>query len=240
MILRLLTLCVLVTAPALAFAQATTRPHNVLEERRVDAGDPAAVADRMKNDAARKQMSEPLAMDLIVTGERLDAAVAELRRVTKLNIFMNWRALETIGLTKDVPFTVRLKRVTAGEALEACVKRMAGESQAVAYTVDDGIVTISTRDDLSRNTLTRVYDIRAALKGAGDEAGVNALIRRLQGLDPLSWRDLGGKVGTARELSGQLIVTHTPAMHQLIREELKDVLPRGAAEFPLNSGKRKE
>jgi len=66
---------------------------------------------------------------------------------------------------------------------------------------------------------------RFAKEGPDRAKDVQAIIRRVQGIDPLSWQDLGGETGAIRELGGQLVVTATPEIQQQIAEELRDALP---------------
>ena len=90
-----------------------------------------------------------------------------------------------------------------------------------------GVITVSTREDLSGNTVTVVYNVSgllpapAAVPAATRQARVDALIARLMGrVDSSSWRDNGGTTGAIRELGGQLIVTQTPYNQRLVKYEV--------------------
>ena len=194
--------------------------------------------------------------------------------VTGANLFVNWRALEAAGIQKTTPVTARLRDVKFSKALSTVLADAAGGSGKLSYTVDEGVITISTMEDLNKNTITQVYDIRdllvippdvdeppsfglqrrdsayrvdprssaisAAARPSGPfaspggtpgtgsypgaaRAGVlpsnsqrtEELVREIMDLikdtvDRDSWIDNGGKVGSLRYLSGQLIVTQTP------------------------------
>ena len=194
--------------------------------------------------------------------------------VTGANLFVNWRALEAAGIQKTTPVTARLRDVKFSKALSTVLADAAGGSGKLSYTVDEGVITISTMEDLNKNTITQVYDIRDLLvippdvdeppsfglqrrdsayrvdprssaisasarpsgpfaspggtPGTGSypgaaRAGVlpsnsqrtEELVREIMDLikdtvDRDSWIDNGGKVGSLRYLSGQLIVTQTP------------------------------
>ena len=83
-----------------------------------------------------------------------------LRDVSGANIFVNWRALEGATIDRNAPVTARLRDVPFRKALDIILQDVGGGTVKLAYTVDEGVITISTAEDLSGNTLTRVYDIR--------------------------------------------------------------------------------
>jgi hypothetical protein len=111
-----------------------------------------------------------------------------------------------------------------------------GAKVALGYQIDDGVVTVSTKDDLesAKYQVIRVFDIRDMLvtpmegtlalpksgergKGRtkeetekGNAAMVQGVIDTIETVvAPGSWREKGGKVGSIRELNGQLIVSQT-------------------------------
>lgn len=161
-----------------------------------------------------------------LSGQRLDAIVDALRDTSGQNIYVNWPALEAARVTRELPVTTDLTGLPLGQALDKLLADVGGKQAWLGYTLDDDVVTISTQDDLSRNTLTRVYDVRRALRDRATRArDLAALIARLKGIDPLSWRESGGQVGAIRELQGQLIITQTPQAHARIAQELSDIMP---------------
>ncbi len=83
-----------------------------------------------------------------------------LRDVTSANIFVNWQALESSGIDRNAPVTARLRDVRFSKALDIILSAVGGSLVQLGYTIDDGVITISTAEDLSQSTVTRVYDIR--------------------------------------------------------------------------------
>jgi Flp pilus assembly secretin CpaC/uncharacterized membrane protein YgcG len=83
-----------------------------------------------------------------------------LRDLTQANIFVNWRALEAAGVDKNAPVTARLRDVPFSKVLRTILDDVSGGTVKLGYTIDEGVITISTDDDLAKNTSTRVYDIR--------------------------------------------------------------------------------
>ncbi|HWP39446.1 MAG TPA: hypothetical protein VNL70_00875, partial [Tepidisphaeraceae bacterium] len=83
-----------------------------------------------------------------------------LRDVSATNIFVNWRALEAAGIDRNAPVTARLRDVKFSKALSTILSDVGGGLVRLGYTIDEGVITISTEEDLSSNVVTRVYDIR--------------------------------------------------------------------------------
>src|SRR5213075_3147633 len=71
----------------------------------------------------------------------------------------NWRALEAAGINKDAPVTARLKDVRFSKALNTILSDVGGGNIKLTYTIDEGVITVSTADDLAKNVVTRVFDI---------------------------------------------------------------------------------
>lgn len=91
-----------------------------------------------------------------------------LRDISGANIFVNWRALETAGVDKNAPVTARLRDVKFSKALETILRDVGGGAVKLGYTVDEGVITISTADDLSSNVVTNVYDIQDLIMNVTD------------------------------------------------------------------------
>jgi hypothetical protein len=185
-----------------------------------------------------------LPQSLVLDGT-FEAAIDRLREDPDVAIFVNWRAMQPTGVDRQMRITADLSGVTLALALRELIHRAeAAANVPLDLTVDDegDIVVISTRDDLARNTATRVYDVRdlagswmrlpggsGAALPAPAPAEAAALVRQIEAaIDPASWQARGGKVGAVKYLSGQLIVTQTELnqrrlalyLHQLRRRRL--------------------
>jgi type II secretory pathway component GspD/PulD (secretin)/tetratricopeptide (TPR) repeat protein len=83
-----------------------------------------------------------------------------LRDVSGANVFVNWKSLEGAGIDRNAPVTAKLRNVKFSKALGVILDSVGGGATKLGYTIDDGVITISTSEDLSKNTITQVYDIR--------------------------------------------------------------------------------
>ena len=105
----------------------------------------------------RRLMQVQKRMEL--TGVRLEQAIDYIRDISGTSIHVKWATLEQAGVTKDTTVTVKLQDVTIDKALRTILEDVGGVNP-LSYVVSDGVITISTKEDLSKETITRVYDIR--------------------------------------------------------------------------------
>lgn len=115
-----------------------------------------------EDQTVRNQLDRRLP-EINFNGNAFGDVVDFLRDVTGANIFVNWRALETAGINKEAPVTARLKDVKFSKALNTILSDVGGGTVKLSYTIDEGVITISTQDDLSKSTATQTYDIRDLL-----------------------------------------------------------------------------
>ncbi|NBB96342.1 MAG: tetratricopeptide repeat protein [Planctomycetes bacterium] len=93
-------------------------------------------------------------------GVPLSDVIQFLREVTGANIWVNWRALEAAGVDKSTPVNINLSDIAAERALKTILEDVGGGTIDLSYVISESVVQISTREDLNRQTETRVYDIR--------------------------------------------------------------------------------
>jgi general secretion pathway protein D len=88
----------------------------------------------------------------------LSDAIDFLRDITGANILVNWKALEAAGIDKQsTQVSVLLRDVKFSKVLDIILQQ-AGAGK-LAYTIDEGVITVSTADELNKVVVTRVYDI---------------------------------------------------------------------------------
>ena len=154
-------------------------------------------------------------------------AIDHLRDVSGKNIFVNWRALKTVGIEKENRITLHAPPGRFADGLAAILRQATKNGAVLLFEEDDEIIVISRKADFDKNTATRTYDIRDLLAGstlfdkppnawrslppAVLTQRENDQIRRIQqSIDPTSWRPARrGSPGFMQVLSGQLIVTQT-------------------------------
>jgi len=91
-----------------------------------------------------------------------------LRDISGANIFVNWKVLEAAGIDKNTPVTANLHNVKFSKALDLILDSVGGGQTKLGYTVDEGIFSISTEEDLGKYVAIQVYDIRDLLVSVPD------------------------------------------------------------------------
>jgi len=77
-----------------------------------------------------------------------------LRDVAGANIFVNWRALEAAGVDRKAPLTVSAGKMPLSEALhELLTAASGGDEEKLGYDVQEGVIVISTADDLKKKSI---------------------------------------------------------------------------------------
>lgn len=211
-------------------------------EEGVEAGVPSDLAIQHQLDHVYPKLE--------LSGIALSDAIDFFRSTSGASIFANWKSLESAGVRRDVPVNVKLGPVTLARALRAVLDSAAGRDGLLGFAVDEGIITVSTADDLTKNVSVRVYDVRDLIKpipdfsvvGVGADPKVAAdqtkrlappqteeemgrsLIQLIEStIDAETWKDHGGSVGATRLLQGQLIVTQTPANQRRVMDLLREL-----------------
>jgi len=109
--------------------------------------------------AVRQILREPLRAKLDFDGIEFGDVIGFMREISGVNIVVKWKALEMAGIDKSTPVTVKLSGVTFEKALRVILDDVGGVTP-LSHVLDEGVITISTKEDLSTLTVTRVYDIR--------------------------------------------------------------------------------
>ena len=134
------------------------RDQTVRDERNVTA------ADEALNGILDKNLPEIRFQDVAFAD-----VIDFLRDTTQANIFVNWKALEAAGIDRNAPVSTRLRNVKFSKVLKTILDSLGGGATVkLGYTVDEGVITISTEEDLARNVETRTYDIRDLLLAIPD------------------------------------------------------------------------
>ncbi len=89
-----------------------------------------------------------------------EQAIEQLRAATGVNIVPNWSALEAAAIEKDTEVSLRLNNVSAEKVIDLVLDEVGAGEVELSHEIEEGVVTVSTREDLSRKTKTIIYNIR--------------------------------------------------------------------------------
>jgi len=85
-----------------------------------------------------------------------------LRRVSGLNIHVNWASLEAIGIDRDKPITLKASNLSLRQVLNLVTDQLSGsldKMERVYWVVDDGVVMVAPGSVLNSKMRTRVYNV---------------------------------------------------------------------------------
>jgi hypothetical protein len=153
-------------------------------------------------------------------GQTLFDVVSFLRDVTKVDILVEWPALEQVGVTRDTPVTLSLHEPLPAESVLPLMFRAMGAD--VRYEIDRGVVVIGPSSK-APSVVVRVYDVAELVSdaaasaapgrpgvggyGAADNSGDGSRLTQLimATVDPQSWGEAGG-AGTLSVFKNKLVV----------------------------------
>lgn len=116
-------------------------------------------AEPESNRVVRRKL-ESVAPEIKYDAVSFRKVIEQLRDRTGLNIVPNWTALDSAGIDPETEVSLRLSSVKFSKALQLILDAVGAGDVQLAYEVDDGVIAISTKEDLARKTLTRVYPVQ--------------------------------------------------------------------------------
>lgn len=96
------------------------------------------------------------------TNVTLRDALDFLADVSGANLHVNWKALDTVGVTPETPINMRLRDISLRKVLGLVLSEASGGT-GLAFYLDDGVVEITTREIADSQMLTIVYPVQDLL-----------------------------------------------------------------------------
>ena len=153
----------------------------------------------------------------------LSQVFQRLRDDFKVNISVHWLYLKAAGIDKKKTVNLHLADVSLARVLLGVLEEVAPGK--LGFEVRNGVLVISSREALDAHTITKTHQIQGLLKKsktrtpAEQTQAVADLIEKT--VDPTSWRDKGGNVGSIRVTSGRLVITQNKRNQEAIAKLLK-------------------
>ena len=169
-----------------------------------------------------------------------------LRELHKINIIIDKKALDDVGIGKDTTITARIANVSFCSALELILRPL-----DLSWTIHNEVLLITTPEEAGNMLVTKVYpvaDLVAPADGkqlAGEDYDYDSLVEVItSSIAPSSWNEVGGQGSLAVAPLGNvnaLVISQTYQVHRRVArllEELRKVArqnregkkPAGAAE----------
>ncbi len=132
-------------------------------------GGAAGFTDSQIDQAALAKMREKINIDFAETD--FEAAINYFKEVTGLDFYVDWKSLETTGVTKQSTVSLAFPSIRADKALDMTLEAASGDSANPAdaqanradWAMEDGIVVVASTEALALRRVTIVYDVRDLL-----------------------------------------------------------------------------
>jgi hypothetical protein len=155
----------------------------------------------------------------------LSNVVQFFRDASGAEFHVNWAAVQPGGVDWKMQVNLHMVDVTVEKALKKVLQDLSTQVK-LAYQIVDGVVMISTSDELAKTPITRTYDVRdlLATHDADNRSGLGQQIVDLikESIDKDSWAP-GGKTGTIRHSDGMIQVTQTAENHKKLAARLEQL-----------------
>ena len=89
-----------------------------------------------------------------------------IKGVSNLDVDPDWSSLSNAGIDKDTPVTLNLNNVPLRTVLDRVVEKISPDSfgtNGAGWAVNDGVITIASREVINKNKTIVIYDIRDLL-----------------------------------------------------------------------------
>lgn len=166
-------------------------------------------------------MTRPIGRPVEFVEMPLAEVVSFLRDATQVPVWLNVQAIELEGVDRKTPISLTLPaEVSTERVLELVVRSAGGGFASLDYGWKDGVLVISTAEELARHVETVSIDIRpliviAEIPEAREEEIEQIIELITETVHSDTWKDNGGEVGSIRELNGRLVIT---APQQVLRD----------------------
>lgn len=162
----------------------------------------------------------------------LKDAIEYFRALLKINVHVPWVELSSAGIAAEHPVNVSVKNLPAARVLRLMLESVSSEP-ALDYAIEDGVLVISTSEQLARRQTIQIYDVRDLTVQGDDsdgDAGASELAELVaQAVEPETWSQNSG-AGNIRAYRGQLVVVQSAPVHARIDRFLAQI--RGAVATP--------
>lgn len=179
---------------------------------------------RTGEEAILGALEEKAQLDFVETP--LADVVAFFEYAHRVEIEVDRKALDEVGIGVDTPITKALKGVTLRSALNLVLRDL-----DLTWTINDEVLLITTRDAAEQMMLTRIYDVGdlvtfRTVRGQTCQDFDSLIAAITSSIEPESWEEVGGAGAIAPlEYRGAkaVVIRQTFQVHEQIRRLLSDL-----------------
>jgi general secretion pathway protein D len=126
-------------------------------------GEPIAFADAEDN---RRTLAllESRKQPAVIENSTLEEALAFIKQIASVEMDVDWSSLENVGINKETPVSLTLSKVSAKVLLDKVLERASEDPTAgAAWTIKEGMIFIASKEDINRDRVLAIYDIKDLL-----------------------------------------------------------------------------
>lgn len=144
----------------------------------------------------------------------LKEAVAQLSEQTGVDIRLDARALDEVGIRERAPVSLSLDNRKLSTVLQAMVIDL-----DLTWALRDGVLWMTSVEDAKERTKTAVYDVRDLCRDDGEsDALADAIVSQAS---PLGWEAVGGQNTISFAKAGVMVIGATDQVHDEVLELLE-------------------
>ncbi|MCC6950690.1 MAG: hypothetical protein IT433_04505 [Phycisphaerales bacterium] len=126
-------------------------------------GEPIAFNDTEENRRALAVI-ERKKIPVNFTDTPLTTVIGFLKAVTNLDFDVDYQSLELVSIDRESPVTLNLTNVPIRTILDRVVERVSPDAaNGAAWSINDGVITVASKEVINRNRVLVIYDIRDLL-----------------------------------------------------------------------------
>jgi len=174
-----------------------------------------------------RALEKPVEVDFEETP--LKDVAAHFEEMLDVEVVVDRRALDGVGIGADSPITFRLSGVSARTTLELILRAL-----DLTWIVRDEVLLITTRLEVDRYVDTRIYDVRDLIRGGiepvipgGTETDFDSLLEVVTScIEETTWDEVGGPGSISPiEAAGirAIAVSQMPRVHEQVERLLADL-----------------
>jgi type II secretory pathway component GspD/PulD (secretin) len=114
-------------------------------------------------DATVRQRLSQTRVPIDFNNNSLEQVVAFMEQVTGLDIYVDYKALNNVGIDRTAEVSLRLQDVPMDTALSRVLEQLGEGTDRPQWAIQDGMLTVSSDQALRARTVLLVYDIRDLL-----------------------------------------------------------------------------
>ena len=124
----------------------------------------AAARARAKRESEQRDANTRKALSAKLEGVKFDKAtlgdvIDTLRDMSGANLHVNWRALETVNVTRETQVSLDLRNAPLRQILRMVLAEASGEGLLTFYA-EEGVIEVTTREMADQKLITKVYPVR--------------------------------------------------------------------------------